>query len=158
MEVRLSKPASTELPWICNVKLRFIQDGKMVPLPTPREIAFGPAIIDRDEVGEMLRRAQRAALNPTEALGIGINGYLKGVEENGTDEMKFTENTVIVDIVDVGLGHLTLIDLPGIIHATASGDDSEYIALVTNMVEKYIKNDKTIIGALSIISDLFNSF
>ncbi|KAJ3036191.1 hypothetical protein HDV00_002987 [Rhizophlyctis rosea] len=122
MEVRLSEPkADDEEEWSCSIRLRIVQDGKQQPLPTPQEVEFDEVLLEKNEVGEALWAAQRAVLKPTSVLAHeGSASDLRELfdDENMAGDLRFTENTVVVNIVGKDLGYLTLIDLPGIIHAT----------------------------------------
>ncbi|KAJ3038221.1 hypothetical protein HDV00_000894 [Rhizophlyctis rosea] len=154
MEVRLSEPKEdAEQEWHCEVRLHVVQNGKREALSKPESVWLVRDLTDPSQLEDKLWRAQRTALNPKLILG-DLSKAASLMDKLGcddtyiTDEMNFTENTVIVKITGHGLGNLTLIDLPGIIQATESKADEVFIPLIKKLVEKYISNEKTIIAAV----------
>ena|SRR5882724_6840836 len=101
---------STE-QWQCAVSLSFVTDEWDRPLDQIRNTTFGPTISNPDEVEERLRRAQRAALNPS----VDPEHFLR----NGHDQdlyvnaLQFTTNYVSLEIRGPEIIDLSFCDLPG---------------------------------------------
>jgi hypothetical protein len=105
MEIRLSERGDE---WICNVSLRLEpkvegEQPKIVPFSSTQK---------KDEVGDILRRAQFAILNDTQAT---IGGFQNTDSRYTAAPLEFSEDTIIVDIVGASM-NFTFIDLPGLIN------------------------------------------
>ncbi|KAJ3297651.1 hypothetical protein HK104_000284 [Borealophlyctis nickersoniae] len=152
-EVRLSSgDGEGRVPWSCSVTLRFEYDSAGRPLKAPKEVVFGKEITSKDEVEIVVRRAQKALLNPDK----DPNRYLEYRFDNSTaaardkealsNELRFSRNIVCLDVKGAAT-NLTLIDLPGIIRSVDRKDDTQYIDLVQDLVKYYIEKDRAIIVA-----------
>jgi GTPase SAR1 family protein len=109
MEVILSQ-SEGERRWECSVSLRF--DHRDVPRGRLGSFAFAKTH-SKDEVTQILRKAQLAILNPTESMG-DILRLDEHECETHTREVNFSRNTVVMEIIGADVD-VTFIDLPGII-------------------------------------------
>ncbi|KAF5353053.1 hypothetical protein D9758_008791 [Tetrapyrgos nigripes] len=141
MECNLSY---SDKPWKCVVSLRSITDASGQPLGEPRNEPFGPVIVDKSEVEDRIRRAQKAILHPR----LPMSQFLEGdVDEavDGPNATKFSSNCVSLKISGPDVADLSFCDLPGLIR-TSSGDGSAGdVDLVEKLVESYIKKPSCII-------------
>ena len=100
---------STEA-WKCLVTLRFTTDETGQPLGRTRNETFGPPILNKPEVEERIRRAQRAILNPSQPS----RHFLEGDEETATQsELTFSTNCISLQISGQDVADLSFCDLPG---------------------------------------------
>jgi GTPase SAR1 family protein len=102
MEVVLRRGKS----WSCRVSLRFDYD---VPNESKGTFPFRETS-SKDEVAEILRRAQMAILNPSTSM----ETFLEIDLSDCSTESKFSRNTVVAEIIGADVD-VTFIDLPGII-------------------------------------------
>jgi hypothetical protein len=114
MECRLS---SSSHPWRCQISLRYETDDTGQKIVT-KEIHFGPALYDKAELEEMIRRAQLAILNPglpTAFFETFETKSLKNGEKlpNSPKQLDFSSNVVCLDLSGPDLPDLAFIDLPG---------------------------------------------
>ncbi|KIM31728.1 hypothetical protein M408DRAFT_327179 [Serendipita vermifera MAFF 305830] len=133
IECRLSR---TDSPWSCHVYLRLsTQMG---------EIPFGPAIFDKSEVQDRIRRAQLAILNPSKPSAdfLGILGDTDGAI---TNQMSFSSDLVSVRISGKEVDDLSFVDLPGIIASVREGGNEGDIEEVKNLVMNIIKRPSCLI-------------
>ncbi|KAL0484131.1 GTP-binding protein Mx [Acrasis kona] len=161
MEVRLTQadPNSDEQEdkWSAKVTLRLEYDDTTKTqgrLSQPKEVPFG-SVYEKKEVEGILRRAQKAVLNPSkEAIT-----YLSISDQDLTaipDELKFTRNIVCIHITGAKV-NLTLIDLPGIIRTTETREEEIFIKMVRDTVEEYIsKKNSIIIATISCKDEIQN--
>lgn len=105
------KLSSSSSDWTCIVTLRFTTDLNGQTLGQPRTIVFGPAITDKSNVEERIRRAQRAILNPGTAYQIFLDG---DDEDLPKSELTFSTNCVTLQISGPGVADLSFCDLPGL--------------------------------------------
>ena len=111
MEVVLSSANPDN--WHCKVSLRIDHDET----PKQRRGIFPFAeTTDKEEVTNILRRAQLAILNPNKSLDEFSRLSEKECQDHPRD-LKFSRNTVVLEITGAGVD-LTFIDLPGIIAST----------------------------------------
>lgn len=71
----------------------------------------------------MLRRAQRAVLNPGRDYGEFINALTSARPHN---QVEFSPNVVCLEIASAHLPELSFYDLPGAINST-SNEENEYL-------------------------------
>ena len=102
MEVVLRRGDS----WSCQVSLRFDYD---IPNESKGTFRFTETS-SRNEVTEILRRAQMAILNPSTPM----ETFLEIDLSDCSTESKFSRNTVLAEIIGADVD-VTFIDLPGII-------------------------------------------
>jgi hypothetical protein len=77
---------------------------------TAKNIPFGPVILNKKEVEERIRRAQRAILRPTKSP----ESFLSGPDEDPDyRELTFSKNCVSLEISGPELTDLSFCDLPG---------------------------------------------
>lgn len=102
--------------WSCQISLRFDQES---PSGNPRKVVFGPLLSDKADVELSLRRAQAAILNPNvphEHFMFKTVEELQYYTSEGAfaaGSLRFSKNTVCVEISDPGSADLTFVDLPG---------------------------------------------
>ncbi|KAJ7775530.1 P-loop containing nucleoside triphosphate hydrolase protein [Mycena metata] len=130
-ECRLSR---SETPWKCIVELRFITDKNGQTLGQPRTEPFGDPILDKAEVEDRIRRAQRAILNPSKPY----RSFLEDHDEDVT-EVSFSTNYISLQISGPEIADLSFVDLPGLIASVSSrGGNDRDIAMVESLVSSYI--------------------
>lgn len=109
--------------WSCQVSIRFEYDESGNQLPVDAidlEIPFGDRIKDSLQVEGRLRRAQLAVLSGKRVFGDILNMSEEEFDRDAqrhvqsTSGMKFSRNTVCVDIAGPDLTDLSFIDLPGL--------------------------------------------
>lgn len=96
--------------WKCSVSLRFITDANGQPLDQVHNELFGPAIFNKAEVEERIRRAQRAILNPSIPHREFLDGEDVDLEEH---QSSFSSNCVSLQISGRDVADLSFCDLPG---------------------------------------------
>lgn len=64
------------------------------------------------------------------------------VAESGSD---FSSSTIVIEIAAPNVPDLTVVDLPGIIRTTIDGQDQKVVREVNDLIEAYIKQERTII-------------
>jgi hypothetical protein len=111
MECSLSNSADS---WSCQISLRIDYDssGNLCS----RSLPFGSAFNDRSQFELSLRRAQAAILSPHLAAETFLNKSkqeLKTALQDDPRTLKFSKNTVVVDITDPDATNLSFVDLPG---------------------------------------------
>ncbi|KAH9917092.1 P-loop containing nucleoside triphosphate hydrolase protein [Amylocystis lapponica] len=131
MECRLTH---SDEPWKCIVSLHFTADAEV------RIEAFGEPIMDKAEVEERIRRAQRAILNPSTPPPRFLVGH-----DVTNPELTFSANCVSLQISGQHVPDLSFCDLPGLIASTGSGGRSSDIELLKNLVMQYISKPSCII-------------
>jgi hypothetical protein len=107
-ECRLSH---SDLPWSCKVALRRTVDEQGQPLGVAENVAFGPLIVDKKDVEERIRRAQRAILNPSAGHEMFLSG--PDADPDGGSELSFSKNCVCLELSGPDLTDLSFCDLPG---------------------------------------------
>ena len=91
--------------------LRKTVDKQGQPLGVAENVPFGPAITDKKEVEERIRRAQLAILNPDVSPQMFLSG--PDVELDGESELTFSKNCVYLELSGPDLTDLSFCDLPG---------------------------------------------
>ncbi|KAG8879139.1 hypothetical protein FRB97_001919 [Tulasnella sp. 331] len=109
--------------WTCTVTLRFHVDTEDKPLPEVREVPFGPAVTDKDEVEKVLRRAQRAILRSTLDPSVFLND--EDLHTNEHPAQTFSQNCIIANV--------------------GEGGNEQDIALVENLAKSFIDRPNCII-------------
>lgn len=107
MECRLQQASL----WSCKIKLRFQYSALGQPLNDMREVDFGDILYDKRQVGQMLRRAQRAILRPT----LNPADFLDDtdLEKDGHPPLTFSKNCVCINVSGPNVPDLYFYDLPG---------------------------------------------
>ncbi|KAF7977729.1 hypothetical protein HWV62_2796 [Athelia sp. TMB] len=129
-------------PWKCNVYLRFITSPNGQPLDQVRNEAFGPTMLDKREVEERIRRAQRAILNPSTPAKEFLHGEDVDPPER---QLTFSSNCVSLQISGKDVADLSFCDLPGLISSVGKGGNANDIELVKSLVTSYISKPSCII-------------
>ncbi|KAI8819361.1 P-loop containing nucleoside triphosphate hydrolase protein [Fimicolochytrium jonesii] len=155
-EVRMSENDTTAsdlaTEWNCTVKLRYEYDSMGRPLKAVKEIPFGTELHKKEDVELIVRRAQKALLNPstnvTQFLQYNFDDSTASTRdaEAAKNELRFSKNVICLDIRGAGV-NLTLIDLPGIIRSVDKREDAQYIDMVQDLVRLYISKERAIIVA-----------
>jgi hypothetical protein len=83
------------------------------PLGVAENIPFGSVIMDKGDVEERIRRAQRAILNPS----ISFQAFLSGPDgdPDAKPELSFSKNCVCLELSGPDLTDLSFCDLPGMV-------------------------------------------
>lgn len=90
--------------------MRFLTDENGVPLQPIRNEIFGDVILDKKDVEERIRRAQRALLNP----GTNFRHFLSEEDVDPVDrQLTFSTNYVSLQIKGSDVADLSFCDLPG---------------------------------------------
>ena len=112
--------------WSCTVylQLKYLYDGAAKKTGASRAKPLGPWVLQeheqtielktttsKDEIVEMIRCAQRAALNPKDSP----KEVFVSSDKPRYDQVPFSPNVVRVDISGRKLTNLSLYDLPGIV-------------------------------------------
>ena len=71
-----------------------------------------------------------------------------GISPTGGSNAGFSDDVLKVEISGPDKPELTLVDLPGLYHATTEDQDAEGIRVVRSLIEAYMKNTKSIILAV----------
>ncbi|KJA28733.1 hypothetical protein HYPSUDRAFT_61585 [Hypholoma sublateritium FD-334 SS-4] len=133
----------SDAPWQCIVSLRLTvgADGQL--LGQARTEKFGDTIIDKAQVEERIRRAQRAILNPR----IPAQTFLTLPESDKKPDLDFSVNCITLHISGPDVADLSFCDLPGLIASVSSsrGGSDGAISIVENLVTSYIKKPSCII-------------
>lgn len=149
--------------WSCTISLRLEYDnGGRALSKGPSVVSFGPQILDRDEFEISLRRAQAAVLNPHIApqdfLGKSAQD-IKDMAQIDSKTLKFSKNTVCVNITDPEATDISFADLPGklrfflfdlflttaLVSGLIQNDTPEIVDLVRSLVVSYIERPEMII-------------
>ncbi|KAJ6284185.1 P-loop containing nucleoside triphosphate hydrolase protein [Bipolaris maydis] len=95
--------------------------------------SFSKAINDFSQLPDIIEEA-------TQAIGLGVVG--------GINSRAFSRDVLSVKITSPARPQLTLVDLPGLIHATNKAQTETDKELILNLVKEYMKNPRTIILAV----------
>lgn len=101
--------ASDSSMWQAIVSIRRIVDSEGKGLDQPTLTQFGSPIEDRAAVEIRIRQAQEALLNPDTEL----DTFLTSRVASKASALRFTRNSVVVDIKGQGVDDLAFVDLPG---------------------------------------------
>lgn len=71
-----------------------------------------------------------------------------GLGENTAGIHAFSKDFLRIEITGPGKSPLTLVDLPGLIHSETKLQSKEDVRLVSELVQRYIENPRTIILAV----------
>jgi len=145
--------------WQAVISIRRIVDRDGNRLDRPTLTPFGPPIDNRADVEMRVRQAQQALLNPD----IEIEAHLTTHGASRSGALRFTRNSIVVEIRGEGVDELAFVDLPGIyivkcthpvahwvLHtgliasAGADGHESD-VAEVEELVSEFIKDPHCLI-------------
>ncbi|KAF2131034.1 hypothetical protein P153DRAFT_313280, partial [Dothidotthia symphoricarpi CBS 119687] len=104
--------------------------------PKPEQVklkTFSKSIDDFSELPDIIEEA-------TQAMGLGVVG--------GTNSRAFSRDVLSIEITGPDRPQLTLVDLPGLIHATNKAQTETDKELILNLVREYMNNPRTIILAV----------
>jgi len=102
---------SSSFVWQAVVSIRRTVDRDGRRLDRPIQVPFGPPIKNRVEVELRIRQAQEALLNPNITE---VDVFLNQHAESKPGELRFTRNSIVVDIKGPGVDDLAFVDLPGV--------------------------------------------
>lgn len=110
-------------PWSCTISLRIDFNEYGETLTEPLKIPFGPIITEQDEVDLALRRAQAAILNYRDPRGVHQFltktrrelDYYRTEAAHASGTLRFSKNTITLDIQDETRPNLSFVDLPGML-------------------------------------------
>lgn len=160
MECALSSFADS---WTCKISLRFDYDDSGNPMHGGLTHQFGPPLTSKSQFEISLRRAQAAILNrhlPPETFLQKTAEELRIAALSDPNTLKFSKNKVIVEIADPEATDLAFVDLPGKfiglkflsdaygLHYSSGliqNEDQDAIDVVRNLVEEYIRRERTLI-------------
>ncbi|KAG9033665.1 hypothetical protein FRB95_014553 [Tulasnella sp. JGI-2019a] len=129
--------------WCCRVLLVFDYDSDFEPLPSRRVVPFGPSLNNNSEVEKTLRRAQRALLCPTLDPSLFLDD--SDLSQRGPKALRFTPNSLWINIRGPNLPDMFFQDLPGIIANVSDGGSEQDIRLVEALAKNAIETSNSII-------------
>ena len=112
-----------------NVKVTITPGTERTESEKEKLRGFHGLISSVEEFPTLIRRAE-------EAMGLGI------------DTKAFSDDVLRVEISGPGQSHLTLVDLPGLIHAENRQQSARDVKLVSSLVRTYMANTRSIILAV----------
>ena len=101
--------AFSSTPWRAVVSVRRVVDNDGKPLDRQTLTPFGTPIFDRADVEMRIRQAQQALLNPD----MPIEMFLTSRGMSKPSALRFTRNSIVVEIKGQGVDDLAFVDLPG---------------------------------------------
>lgn len=116
-----------------SISTKIIPDKVRPSTEKKRLEAFRSSIVDFSELPNLMEEA-------TNLMGLGDDG-------NGTTRA-FSRDVLSIEIAGPGRPHLTLVDLPGLIHSENKMQSKEDVELIRGLVDDYIKEKRTIIMAV----------
>ncbi|KAH0382871.1 P-loop containing nucleoside triphosphate hydrolase protein, partial [Aureobasidium melanogenum] len=129
--------------------------GKWRENHTPATIPFA-IVNDKNDLENILSRAQRATLNPGDNPLNYLNNAIS--VEKMPMLVEFSPNKIILDITAPGQPSLSFIDLPGVVQQMTTAKDKWLVNLVENFVIDHInQGNSLILLARSMESDFANS-
>lgn len=102
--------SSSSTPWRATVSIRRLVDSDGNPLDRQTLTPFGTAIEDRADVEMRIRQAQQALLNPDMPIEMFLTS--RGMSSKPS-ALRFTRNSIVVEIKGQGVDDLAFVDLPG---------------------------------------------
>lgn len=112
-----------------SVKVTAIPGPERTEIEKKKLQGLPASIASMDEMPALIRRAE-------EAMGLGV------------DTKAFSDDVLRVEISGPGQPHLTLVDLPGLIHAETRQQSAKDVKLVSSLVRTYMANSRSIILAV----------
>ncbi|TKA72500.1 hypothetical protein B0A55_07028 [Friedmanniomyces simplex] len=165
-QITTSSATGFEEEWICRVKLHITHAynpnaprvGKNSPeydrwtKQQTMDVLDFAVIREKDQLGDLLRRAQLAILNPHQPP----QEFLYG-SPSATTKLGFSPNIVSLQIEGLGLPEVSFVDLPGAINVHEDGEDY-LVAFVEKLIKTYLRDPKTLVLlACSADQDVENS-
>lgn len=105
----------------------------------------------KEEVKELRKFALGSTYSNVQEFGdviIKAANYLDEMQKETNSHAKFFEDTLVAKIRGPGLPRVTLVDLPGLIHASANREGKNNVDTVKNIVESYMRQPNSIILAV----------
>ena len=96
-------------PWRAIVSIRRVFDNNGDRLDRQTLTPFGTPISDRADVEMRIRQAQQALLNPDMPMEMFLTS--RGMSKPSA--LRFTRNSIVVEIKGQGVDDLAFVDLPG---------------------------------------------
>lgn len=155
-----AKPGGSE--WSCKVSLHRKHEFKLLGRkrsnPWVERDSLDPfhfaTVTSKADLGDVLRHAQLALLNPTKDPYIYTNLV---TAPKGKNEVEFSPNIVSLHIEAPELPELSFYDLPGAINVHEDGE-AHLVGFVEELVKSYLKDPKSLILlACSADQDVENS-
>ncbi|KAK0840003.1 hypothetical protein LTR03_010895 [Friedmanniomyces endolithicus] len=116
------------------------------------EVLDFAVVRDKNDLQDLLRRAQLAILNPHQPPQDFLHG-----DPHANTKVGFSPNTVSLQIEGPGLPDLSFVDLPGAINVHEDGEDY-LVAFVEKLIKTYLRDPKTLVLlACSADQDVENS-
>jgi hypothetical protein len=104
---------------------------------------------DKQQLEEMLVRAQAATLNPGKHHSTyfrqGPHKNPLALHKPSALEVKFSPNVVHLKICGPGLPNLSFVDLPGVIETAENESELYLVDLIKQLVEVYLSNDDCLV-------------
>lgn len=110
-----------------------------------KNVPFGGPIIDKADVEDRIRRAQRAILNPSVSSGRFLHDSELDDQAPEDAELSFSKNSVSLEISGKDVADLSFVDLPGLIASVGSTGKDRDIDLVKALVTSYIQKPSCVI-------------
>ncbi|KAK4999759.1 hypothetical protein LTR66_001254 [Elasticomyces elasticus] len=145
--IQITLTAAETRDWSCTVTLdkKFDSTGDHFH-PWVKRDAIESTLFkkteDRNELEELLIRAQNAILNPLDDPRRHLTGILIDAERTGT---YFSPNVVRLDIQGPGLPDLSFFDLPGVINQAGREDQQWLVNVVKGLAKDYVKETNAIV-------------
>ncbi|KAF2158747.1 hypothetical protein M409DRAFT_61405 [Zasmidium cellare ATCC 36951] len=116
-----------------SISTKIIPDKQRPAMERKRLEAFKSSIVDFNELPTLI----------DEATG------LMGLDDDDSNQARaFSRDVLSIEIAGPNRPHLTLVDLPGLIHAENKMQSKEDVELIRSLVDDYIKEKRTIIMAV----------
>ncbi|KAI7493549.1 hypothetical protein KC367_g8546 [Hortaea werneckii] len=127
------------------ISTKIIPDKVRPAAEKKRLEGFKRTIVDFSELPDLVEEA-------TNLMGLG------GVDDGaGGPARAFSRDVLSIEIAGPGRPHLTLVDLPGLIHSENKMQSKEDVELIRGLVDDYLKEKRTIIMAVvSVKNDYAN--
>ncbi|KAK0258042.1 hypothetical protein B0A54_07101 [Friedmanniomyces endolithicus] len=116
-----------------SINTKIIPDKQRPSTEKKRLEQFKSTIVDFAELPNLMEEA-------TNLMGLGDDG--SGIAR------AFSRDVLSIEIAGPGRPHLTLVDLPGLIHSENKMQSKEDVALIQGLVDDYIREKRTIIMAV----------
>jgi len=116
-----------------SISTRIIPDKVRPHEEKKRLEAFKSSIVDFSELPGLMEEA-------TNLMGLGDDGIVPA--------RAFSRDVLSIEIAGPGRPHLTLVDLPGLIHSENKHQSTEDVELIKGLVNDYIKEKRTIVMAV----------
>ncbi|KAJ3557530.1 hypothetical protein NM688_g1423 [Phlebia brevispora] len=145
--------------WQCKVSIRWEFDHFGARRDEVREEQFGEIITKPEEVELALRRAQAAILNPLNPVDTFVTMQREVLRRPRNNQLKFSRNSVCVDLSGPQLTDLSFVDLPAIVSSNTGivqNAEDDVVALVEELVKAHIKGNCLILVALPMSDDIEN--